>query len=369
MIIFALMTIKRPRDHSFDVMKGIAIYAVVMGHVLIYAAPGLTDTLLLRVISLSHMPLFFFISGYFSYKEVNGRQFANPGLWSRFKQLIIPMVVMSALFCAYRIHSQLHTNVGLTDDFPTNLRSLWLDNAKWGYWFTICLFEIIAIYRIISPLMRAARKAVTQVAIIAATFILLVAASQVLPESVASIFEIKFAAMYTPVFMMGTMARHYKGRFDKCIRNQPVTTSALVCGGIILGLLAYKDSIGFMSVAGVSLILTPVWHLLLVVVAFAVIRPRVERSAAGVTLSTPVRIWSFLGRNSLGIYLLQYFFLFPIPWLSGALHATALQIVPAFALSFITAGLIVAICCGTIAIVRTSRYMALLMLGDPIKRS
>ncbi len=359
----------RQRDHSFDVMKGIAIYAVVMGHVLMYAAPGLTDTLLMRVIALSHMPLFFFISGYFSYKEVDGRKFANPYLWSRFKQLIIPMVVMSALFCAYRIHSHLHTNVGLTDDFPANIRALWLDNAKWGYWFTICLFEIIVIYRIVCPLMRAARKATTQVAIIAATFILLVAASQVLPESVASIFEVRFVATYTPVFMIGTMARLNKERFDKLLGNQWAGTSAMVCGGIILGLLAYKDSIGFMSVTGVTLILTPVWHLLLIVVAFAVIRPRVERSAAGDKLSVPVRVWSYLGRNSLGIYMLQYFFLFPMPWLSDALHATALQMVPTFALSFIASGLIVAVCCGTMAIVRTSRYMAMLMLGDPIKRS
>lgn len=363
------MSIKRPRDHSFDVMKGIAIYTVVMGHVLMYAAPGLTDTLLLRVISLSHMPLFFFISGYFSYKEVDGRKFTNPDLWSRFKQLIIPMVVMSALFCAYRAHSHLHTNVGLSDDYLANIRALWLDNAKWGYWFTICLFEVIVIYRMVCPLMRTARKTVTQVAIIAATFILLIAASQILPESAASIFEVKFVATYTPIFLMGVMARLHRERFDKLLRNQWATTSALVCGGIILGLLAYKDSIGFMSATGVTLILIPVWHLLLVVVAFAVIRPWVESSAGGDTLSAPVRMWSFLGRNSLGIYMLQYFFLFPMPWFNGALHASALQMVPTFALSFIASGLIVAVCCGTIAIVRTSRYMALLMLGDPIKRS
>lgn len=363
------MSNTRQRDHSFDVIKGIAIYAVVMGHVLLYAAPGLTDTLLMRVIALSHMPLFFFISGYFSYKEADGRRFANPDLWSRFKQLIIPMVVMSALFCAYRAHSQLHTDVGLTDDFPANIRALWLDNAKWGYWFTICLFEIIVIYRIVCPMLRAARKAVTHIAIIAATFVLLVAAGQVLPAAVTSIFEVRFVAMYTPVFLIGVMARLHKERFGKLLSNQWATTSAIVGGGILLGLLAYKDSIGFMSVTGVSLILTPAWHLLLVVVVFAVIRPWVERSAAGEKLSAPIRVWSFLGRNSLGIYLLQYFFLFPMPWLANALHASAMQMVPAFVLSFIASGLIVAVCCGAIAIVRTSRYMAMLMLGDPIKRS
>lgn len=47
------------RDASFDILKGMAIILVVVGH-------AIDDTCLLwRVITSVHMPLFFLVSGYF----------------------------------------------------------------------------------------------------------------------------------------------------------------------------------------------------------------------------------------------------------------------------------------------------------------
>ena len=55
----------KERIRYFDVIKGMAIYAVVMGHVMVYGAKGLNQAWLMTVIGLTHMPLFFFISGWF----------------------------------------------------------------------------------------------------------------------------------------------------------------------------------------------------------------------------------------------------------------------------------------------------------------
>ncbi len=361
------MTQTKPRDLSFDVMKGIAIYAVVMGHVLLFSPTTPVDTLLMSIITWSHMPLFFFISGYFSYKDNGeGVGFAAPRLWQRFKQLVVPMVVMSALYALYRSHSHLTAAEGVGNDWAENIRMLWCDDSKWGYWFTICLFEIIVIYRCVAPLMRRISSGVAQIMAIPAIFVALVALYKATPTELGNILELSMVAMYTPVFMAGALARRHSGRFNSMLRNQWVVTASLLIGGGLLTLLAYRSTIGFMSSPGATLVIAPIWHLLLVVVAFSLIRRWVDGAKGSPTAS--IKLWAYLGRNSLGIYLWQYFFLFPIPWLAVAIEATGVQFVPTFTMSFIASGLIVAVCCGVIAIVRTSRYMAFLTLGDPLRR-
>lgn len=361
------MTPAKPRDLSFDVMKGIAIYAVVMGHVLLFSPDRSTDTLLMSIIAWSHMPLFFFISGYFSYKKsADGVAFAAPHLWQRFKQLVVPMVTMSALYALYFSHSHLTAAQGVGSDWIVNMGLLWRDESKWGYWFTIALFEIIVTYRCLAPLMRHLRSGWAQLMSIPAVFAILIALYKVVPTEVGNILELKMVAMYTPVFLMGVVARKNQDVFNRTLHNQWVVTGSLFIGAGLLTLLAYRNAIGFMSSPGATLFIAPLWHLLLVVVAFSLIRRWVDGVQSAPSAS--IRLWAYLGRNSLGIYLLQYFFLFPIPWLAGAIEATAAQFVPTFTISFIASALIVAVCCGVIAIIRTSRYLAFLTLGDPLRK-
>lgn len=365
--IITNMTPAKPRDLSFDVMKGIAIYAVVMGHVLLFSPNRPTDTLLMSIITWSHMPLFFFISGYFSYKKsADGGAFAAPHLWQRFKQLVVPMVTMSALYVLYFSHSHLTAAEGVGSDWIVNIGLLWRDESKWGYWFTIALFEIIVAYRCIAPLMRHLRSSLAQLMAIPVVFVALVALYKVLPTELSNILELKMVAMYTPVFLVGVMAHKHRDVFNRVLRNQWVVTGSLFIGAGLLTLLAYHKTITFMSSPGATLLIAPLWHLLLVIVAFSLIRRWVDGAQSAPSAS--IRLWAYLGRNSLGIYLLQYFFLFPIPWLAGALEATAVQFVPTFTISFIASALIVAVCCGVIAIIRTSRYLSFLTLGDPLRK-
>lgn len=54
------------RNEIFDLAKGVGIYLVVVGHLL-----NEGGNLLFQIISLFHMPLFFFISGWFLWQEIN----------------------------------------------------------------------------------------------------------------------------------------------------------------------------------------------------------------------------------------------------------------------------------------------------------
>nr|MDE6321127.1 acyltransferase family protein [Muribaculaceae bacterium] len=325
------------------------------------------DTLLMNIISWTHMPLFFFISGYFSYKvSASGEPFGSPQLWSRFKQLVIPMVIVSALFALYQGHSHLTAASDVGSDWCVNISRLWCDESKCGYWFTICLFEIMVIYYLAAPLLRRLGSGVAQILTIPAIFLVLIALYKCAPTMLGNILELKMVAMYTPVFMIGVIARKNREAFNRIIRNQLIITSATLLGVCLLSLLVYRDAISFMSKPGATLFIAPLWHLLLVVVAFNVTPRWVGEMPTNVSPS--IKIWAYLGRNSLGIYLLQYFFLFPMPCLAGALESSAAQFVPTFALSFLSAALITAVCCGVISIIRTSRHLAFLTLGDSLSK-
>ena len=165
------MTTTKKRVAAFDVLKGIAIYLVVMGHVLTMCIRDIDSAVLFKLVGEIHMPIFFFISGYFTYKLTGNGDFAMPNLRKRFQQLIIPFLAVSALWMWYFPHSRLQSP--LSQSWPQLLTTYWKD----GYWFTLTLFEVVLVYAGISRLMAAARRLWMQVAIPAAAYLALILVS------------------------------------------------------------------------------------------------------------------------------------------------------------------------------------------------
>ena len=58
----------RQRIDYFDQMKGVAILLVVIGHVMQFSF-GIPKSNVVDMLGIFHMPIFFFVSGYFTYKE------------------------------------------------------------------------------------------------------------------------------------------------------------------------------------------------------------------------------------------------------------------------------------------------------------
>lgn len=356
------MSIKQ-RDNTFDVMKGIAIYAVVMGHVMYFGIGGLQDTAIMRIIAYTHMPLFFFISGYFSYKRIENVDFVTPKLLTRFKQLMVPMAIVSTLYLLYMPHSGM--DVAASASGSSTLTDLWTDQSKYGYWFPLCLFEIILLYTLIIPLLRKASKSsIAQILIVGATWVALIGAYSKLPKAISDILEIQFLAYYFPVFMIGVYARRHNTWFLNALNNNWCTTLSLVVGAIILTNLVYHDASPLLSVPGAKFLLLPCWHLCLVVTLFSVVRKWVAPATADKRPNRSIYIWAWLGRNSLGIYLLHYFFLFPLAMAQTTFMQMSNQFVPLFITSFIIAALIVAISSLSITLIRTSRPLGAILIGD-----
>ena len=75
------------RVDTFDLLKGIAIFLVVMGHVLTMCIRDIDSSVAFKLIGEVHMPVFFFISGYFTYKTfwggsiTDGKKGCKNGTW------------------------------------------------------------------------------------------------------------------------------------------------------------------------------------------------------------------------------------------------------------------------------------------------
>ena len=108
----------KERFQYIDALRGVAMLMVVFAHVEIYSFFRFgADTSLTKIISMTHMPLFFFISGLCIYKV--DRKYSLTKIKNDFLRLIIPAIIVGLIYTDFRINSFL------------------ADNMKAGYWFTI----------------------------------------------------------------------------------------------------------------------------------------------------------------------------------------------------------------------------------------
>ncbi|MRG48656.1 acyltransferase family protein [Chitinophaga sp. SYP-B3965] len=94
----------KKRDLFPDIIKGIAIILVVIGHSIQYGSgehyfqsESFFQNPLFKIIYSFHMPLFMLISGYFFYFSCNKYSFRE-GVISRFTKVLLPVIVWAALY-------------------------------------------------------------------------------------------------------------------------------------------------------------------------------------------------------------------------------------------------------------------------------
>lgn len=342
----------KQRIHSLDMLKGAAIFLVVMGHALTMCIRGIDAAFLFKFIGEVHMPVFFFISGLLIYKP----GFTRPAMGRRALQLLVPMVVMSALWVWYFPHSRLESPL------PTTLPDLYADLWKGGYWFTPCLFLLIAIYWALTFALRRIGNAAARIGLIVAVYIALVITDIYAPSN---LIGTRFIVNFYPIFFAGVLARQYGDTFSRAWKNPWVTAAAILIGALAFYAIAWPWELPMLPEWHYA-VTKPVFHVCLIVTAFALFEPwsRSEYDTDGHTPTRPARTLSMLGRESLGIYLCHYFFLFPLGALRPAMETTGLALVPLAAVAAIVAAAVTAITLIAVRIIKTAAPLALIMIGQ-----
>ena len=112
------------RINELDYIRCIAIFMVVMGHVLLFTLK-IEHTALLGIIGICEMPLFFIVSGYLTYKErEESLKETMARLLKRSRALLVPLVVWSIV-------------LNLCDEKITFSLSM---VYRGGYWFFVALW-------------------------------------------------------------------------------------------------------------------------------------------------------------------------------------------------------------------------------------
>lgn len=131
------------RNVEIDIMKGITILCVMLGHT--YWLPDMARTL----IHSFHMPLFFLVSGFFAktFSDFSGSN--KDFLRKNAKQLLIPYLIVACVSCIYAFVQSIHYNeftyvthklvryfFALDHTWPDTIFDYWVDPI----WFLLALF-------------------------------------------------------------------------------------------------------------------------------------------------------------------------------------------------------------------------------------
>lgn len=346
------------RLHHFDILKGIAIFMVIMGHVLTMCIRDIDSAVLFKFVEKIHMPIFFFISGYFTYKVSDNGKIVIPKIGIRVKQLLIPFFVMSSLWIYYFPHS------GLQSPFVSTWEGLYTSAGKNGYWFTLCLFELMLVYCVMVPVLSRCRSMMAKIVTIIITWLLFGCLTKYwLPVEINNIVGMPMVFEFFPVFMFGVMARSVCDTFDKITRNSTCITVAMLIGSCMMYYACWPWEI---SLPAECLDLAKmILYLCVVIVAISVVKTWSEKSF---TMENPqggrlTRMWEYIGTQSLAIYMLHYFFLFPMAGLREPLMEMNLNLIPTMIVAAFFAVVIIAVVLGVNYIIGRSNLLALLMTG------
>ena len=286
------------RSASFDVIKGIAILLVILGHVFRLSLRG-APSVLEDVIYTIHMPMFVLVTGYFSTRPI---EWTMSGVWSFWKAKVLRLL-LPLLFIAEIVQIANEGAVSLP------LRSM-VDR----YWFTYALFMIFVVFfsvqgccRLVSKLCFLMRPSEDQERMVRwIRLVLFIVSVPVIELGISYLYGInprmcnglvlyKVAHLYK-YLLLGYFLGEYP-RFERGVQSEVAGAVGFFC--FIVFFTAQRLGLGF---PGQEVLLT---FSGLVFVYSAVHQSVTEQSKALYW----VQGFAYLGRISLAVYFLHYFFL------------------------------------------------------------
>ena len=322
-----------------DALRGLAILLVIEGHVRLFGF-GIKsyDTMSALMLYSFDLPLFFFISGLLAFRPNLSAKETMSNIVKKFKFLVLPAIVFSVASNLTR-----HENL---------LNPLLFGFKK--YWFTITLFECFIIYYVLQlliPLQKRNKYIMVVFLLVALTFIgLLSTLSSVGPK----VIDTNHLFKYFYFFFFGMLANKYSNIYDRMVQNEYIKAGCIIGFFALLLLLDYQ------------IWPSPVFHLLrdvalrvlgasMIVILFASHSALFEKS------SKLVRVLVDIGKKSLPIYLLQYFFMPDFKMFPNFLGGADLFTI--HIISVVYTVLITLCCYAFIKVIEQSRFVRTYVLG------
>lgn len=320
------------RIEYIDALRGFVMLLVVLGHVPMYCYHQTEGISFSLIPTTFHLALFFFISGWFV-KNVKVKE--------KFMQLIVPTMVFYLIYCWL---------------FDINIiENLWDDKYKSGYWFCIVLFCFFLIMKGLEQ-MNDLGGAILGI-ILSLCFLMLStnAVTRLLAQwNIPNILCLQ-QWQYFVFFWVGNMARRYREQFFHLLDDGKVMAVGVLLFLSTL-LLYYQKPMGLLVIKTSFLL----WGGLGAILSFAFF----SKYEIAFRQTTYIgRGLQYIGRRTLDVYLLHFFFL-PrnLEGLGCLIMGNDNPTVELF-VSLTIAMMVVALCLLTSNIIRLSPTLAHWVLG------
>ena len=344
------ISVKNNRLGYIDCIRGLMMLLVVFFHVETFSLFQFAyETPTLKFFYLFTLPMFFFISGFVAYKGLikDGCGEIKNELNKKVRALLIPTLFFGIIYSFY-IGKDLLQSLAETD--------------KTGYWFTLVLFEMFVITCSVLKCFNIKEK--KWVYILVAIAILLTFAKfpmKMVPSlcNLGNITSFNYLFEFFQYFVLGILASKYIEHFHNFLDTKWASASA-----IILFAFFYCVNNVLQPTGGVSFILIEkAVELALAYLGIIIVYAFFRKYQDSFVLSSKIgKFLSYIGRRTLDIYMLHYFFLPRLPELGDWLKScpnVALELVLVLLLSVIVIGISLI----TSSIIRVSDTLAYYLFG------
>lgn len=301
-----------------DQMKGVAIFLMVVGHVLLFTFGIDYDSPLMEV-TVSDMPIFFFVSGFFCYKTIATKETYLECLKKKCVRLLPPWIVFS-IITAYVGQKSF---VGTVCEF---------------YWFFYVLFTLSVLMITLEYLLfRHCKKDIVYVCMLFLPTVIF-AVLHIMGCSMENL-PFFYLSMYGLSFNLGWLCRKYEKLNCFLRENQLVSlVSFIIFSAYIFNLFPANNYIScFAGICGIIFIQSCLYKL--------------SSEGANKSLSILGRV----GKSTLAIYVLN-FFLLP-DFQQGGVIINTLDSVSLFLLSVCVAAIVVVCCMIVEAVFHSNKYL------------
>lgn len=330
------------RINYIDAIRGFSIVLVVIGHVIGFSLE-LYNNSINYIFNIFTMPIFFFISGYFVHIKYRKTPFNF--LKDKTIKLIIPTIIFFTLFCTY------------IDSNP-------FDSIQYGfgrYWFTIVLFEFLFIYYSISMFL--GYKLIQNIGLIIISIIgIMILAIHRGSGQIWDILCLENVCKYFQFFTLGILCKKYNNQFIKLITKD--SFRAIVIAIFIISLIIYfNESIKNNYVLVYKAIHDIIIRYAALLIIFILFFHNRNIFDSNNKLNKGL---IFIGKRTLDIYLLHYFFIPDLTFLKPYIEPTNMMVIQ-LAISLTISSLIIGFCLFVSNIIRTSNILGFYLFGAKIK--
>lgn len=347
------------RIEWIDAMRGFTMLLVVYSHISFF---GYSDTFNSAVSNgggflsfnaffvLFRMPLFFFISGFILYKRDVIYNWSKSVSFLKKKMQVQLIPTMFFLIVITFIQ-----DANLWDRLTASL--------KGGYWFTITLFEYFVIYIAFRFICYKLGKYEGDVVLLVGSILLYFAVSpsclrllHLYDTPINGILGLE-QLKYFVFFAIGTLVKKYFIKVQELLDNKFITAFGIL---LLFGVTIYVLHNGYFTIALYNHLFNLISGFLGLMLVFSFFRKYQNTFTQDSKIG---RLLQYVGRRTLDVYLLHYFFLPYNLKFIGDFFATNLNPTLEFVVSMILSVIVVSICLLVSSILRLSPFLAHWIFG------